>query len=133
MPTAIDYQNVLARSPLQDVGVQEEHMERLFPSADPLIKWIEQPCLIPFLSVIDERDKKAFRDTVVARMIEMTQQTGGGFLELFCCLDVFARKGEKPNHAIHSDGNSAALHSRRLWPRYLRKLGALRTVTLFNY
>ena len=122
MPSAIEYQKELSQSPFQNVEVREEYMERIFPSTDPLIKWIDQPCLVPFLAVIDEKDKQAFRDTVVAQMVERTEQTGGGFLELFCRLDAFARKGEKPNYAIHSNGNSAVLRPRspRLSRRELR-------------
>jgi len=113
MPTAIEYQSILSQSPFQNLEVREEHMERLFPSADSLIKWIDQPCLVPFLAVISEKDKLVFRDTVIDHMIQRTRQTGGGFLELFCRLDVLARKEERPNQAIHSDGNSATLHFRR--------------------
>ena len=111
MPSAIEYQDVLSQSPFQDVEVQEEYMERLFPSADPLVKWIDQPCLVPFLAVVN--DKQEFRDMVIQRMIQETGQPQGGFLEVFCRLDVIAKKGEMPNHAMRTDRNSAAHHSRR--------------------
>ena len=103
MPTAIEYQNMLSQSPFQNVEVQEEHMERLFPSTDPLIKWIDQPCLVPFLAVISENDKQRFRDTVMDHMIQRTRQTEGGFLELFCRLDILAKKEERPNKALEMD------------------------------
>ncbi len=100
------YQNVLLlQSPFRDVKVSEEHKERLFPSADPLIKWIDQPCLVPFLVVISENDKQKFRDTVIAQMLQRTRQTGGGFLELFCRLDVLAKKEERPNQRVNLSGD----------------------------
>ncbi|MFA4915956.1 MAG: methyltransferase domain-containing protein [Syntrophales bacterium] len=92
MPTAIEYQNILSQSPFQNVEVREEHLKRLFPSADSLIKWIDQPCLVPFLAVISEKDKQEFRDTVIDYMIQRTRQSEGRFLELFCRLDVLAIK-----------------------------------------
>ena len=101
---------MLAQSPFQNVEIREEHMERLFPSTDSLIKWIDHPCLVPFLAVISQNNKLAFRDTVIDHMIQRTKQTGDSFLEVFFRLDVLAKKEQRPNHAIHSDGNFAALH-----------------------
>jgi len=93
MPNSTEYQKLLAQSPFRKAEVSEEHKERLFPSAAPLIKWIDQPCLVPFLDVItEEEDKQRFRDTVIDHMLQRTRQNGGGFLELFCRLDVSARK-----------------------------------------
>ena len=92
MPNKIEYQNILLESPFQDVKLSEEFKERLFPSADSLIKWIDQPCLVPFLAVINEKDKQGFRDMVIDQMRRETRQDGGGFLEQFCRIDVLARK-----------------------------------------
>ncbi len=102
MPNSIEYQKMLSQSPFQEVEVWEEHKERLFPSADPLIKWIDQPCLVPFLAVISGKDKQEFRDTVIDHMVQRARQTKGGFLELFCRLDVFAKKEERPNPTLDS-------------------------------
>lgn len=92
MPNSIAYRNILSQSPFQDLEVSEEHKKRLFPSADSLIKWIDQPCLVPFLAVISKKDKQEFRDMVIAQMLQKTRQAEGGFLEHFCRLDVLAKK-----------------------------------------
>lgn len=92
MPTATEYRHSLSQSPFDNAEVREESMERLFPSDAPLIKWIDQPCLVPFLAVIDEKNKQPFRDTVIAQMIKRTKQAGGGFLERFFRLDILAKK-----------------------------------------
>lgn len=92
MPTAREYQKVVSQSPFKDVEVWVEHKKRLFPSAAPLTRWIDQPCLVPFLAVISEKDKQDFRDTVIDRMLRGTRQTDGGFLELFSRIEVLARK-----------------------------------------
>jgi trans-aconitate methyltransferase len=92
MPSATEYQDILNHSPFQDAQVREEPVERLFPDPDPLTRWIEQPCLVPFLAVINEKDKQGFRDRVLEGMLQETGQSTGGFLEMFCRLDVSARK-----------------------------------------
>ncbi|MDD2467695.1 MAG: methyltransferase domain-containing protein [Desulfobulbus sp.] len=92
MPSSIEYKKILSRSPFQDAEVLEEHKERLFPSADSLIKWIDQPCLAPFLAVITEKDKQGFRDSIIDQMLQKTKQATGGFLEQFCRLDILTRK-----------------------------------------
>jgi len=94
MPDLPEYERVLSESPFPDFAVREEYKERLFPSAESLIGWIDQPCLVPYLAVIAEHDKPGFRDAVIARMIQRTKQRTGGFLELFYRLDVIASKKE---------------------------------------
>lgn len=93
MPDSVEYQKLLSRSPFKEIEVSEEHKERLFPSPDPLIKWIDQPCLVPFLAEISEKDKKEeFRNTVMDHMLQETWQSDSGYLEKFCRLDVFLKK-----------------------------------------
>ncbi len=92
MPTLTAYREMLARSPFEDVEVSIEHKERLFPSTDSIIKWIDQPCLVPFLAVVGEDDKQEFRAAVIKEVLDRTRQESGGFLEQFYRLDIRARK-----------------------------------------
>ncbi len=39
-----------------------------------MIKWIDQPSLVPFMAPVPEEDKAVFRRYVIERMIEETQQ-----------------------------------------------------------
>ena len=57
-----------------------------------MVKWIDQPSLVPFLGHIAEKDRKRFRDAVAERMIEQTRQSDGTCFETFRRINVLARK-----------------------------------------
>ena len=92
MPTVAAYEKVLSETSFLDVEVREDVRTRIFPSKESLARWIDVPCLVPFLAVIDEGDRQAFRDTVIGLMVQRTRQAEGGYLEHFCRLDVSGRK-----------------------------------------
>ena len=92
MPNLTEYQDIISRSSFRDVQISEEHKERLFPSADSLIKWIDQPCLVPFLAAIGDENKREFREIVIDQMLHRTRQAQGGYLEQFHRLDILLRK-----------------------------------------
>ncbi|MBU2547207.1 MAG: methyltransferase domain-containing protein [Proteobacteria bacterium] len=92
MPAIEEYSTLMKGSGLDDVKVWGENADRFFPDAEAMIRWIDQPSIVPFLIRIDERHKKAFRDFVVARMIEETRQGDGRCFETFRRVNVFARK-----------------------------------------
>jgi hypothetical protein len=47
---------------------------------------------VPFLACVAEKDKAPFREFVVRRMIEETEQSDGRCFETFRRVNVFARK-----------------------------------------
>jgi trans-aconitate methyltransferase len=57
-----------------------------------MIKWIDQPSLVPFLAHVDDRKKEAFRVFVVRRMIEQTQEQDGRCFETFRRINLSAAK-----------------------------------------
>ena len=61
-------------------------------TAESMTKWIDQPCLVPFLGYVAEKDKQRFRDAVVGRMIEETIQDDGTYFETFSRINVLVRK-----------------------------------------
>jgi trans-aconitate methyltransferase len=74
-----------------DIRVWEENADRLF-SRDELIKWIDQPSIVPFLAPIAEGDKEAFRKAVRERMLEVTLTEDNKHFETFRRVNVFARR-----------------------------------------
>ena len=82
----------VGQSDLRDVRVWGENADRLFPDAEALTNWIDQPSLVPFLPLIGEQERNSFRDYVVQRMIEETAQPGGRYFETFRRINFFARK-----------------------------------------
>jgi trans-aconitate methyltransferase len=92
MPTVNEYQSVADRSGLRNVKVWGDNADRFFPDAQTMVKWVDQPSLVPFLSFVAEGDREAFRSFVVKRMIDETQQNDGRCFETFRRINVSAEK-----------------------------------------
>ncbi len=88
--TALDQTKL--SSGLHDVRVWGENADRFFPDADAMIRWIDQPSLVPFLAHVPDHAKDSFRDLVVNGMIEETKQEGERFFETFRRINVSAVK-----------------------------------------
>ncbi|MBT3363317.1 MAG: methyltransferase domain-containing protein [Chloroflexi bacterium] len=92
MPPVDEYKSIAQISMFKDVKVWEENADRFFSDQEAMIKWIDQPSLVPFLKHIPESDKQAFRDTVVEQMIARTKQADGTCFETFRRINLTARK-----------------------------------------
>jgi trans-aconitate 2-methyltransferase len=91
MPAVEEYTALVEVSGLHDVHVWGENADRFFADAAAIIRWIDQPSIVPFLSRVTEEQKKDFRDYVVRRMIEETRQPDGRCFESFRRINVSAR------------------------------------------
>ena len=92
MPTVNEYAALVKSSGLTDVQVWGENADRFFADSDAMVRWIDQPSIVPFLPCVPDRQKHEFRDFVVSRMIEETKQDDGRCFETFRRLNVYARK-----------------------------------------
>lgn len=92
MPTIDEYRQLVDNSELQEVKVWGENADRFFPDTKALIAWIDQPCLVPFLPYIAEKDKAAFREYVVGELVQETKQDDGRCFETFRRINLFAMK-----------------------------------------
>jgi trans-aconitate 2-methyltransferase len=92
MPAVIEYEELIRRFPFRDIIVWGEVADRYFPDEAALIKWIDQPSLVPFLEVVPIMEKEGFRQYVVEKMLEETRQADGRYFETFRRINVFARK-----------------------------------------
>ncbi len=92
MPPIEEYWHLVGSSGLEDARVWGENADRYFPDKEAMVRWIDQPSIVPFLSRVSDRDKAAFREFVVGRMIEETKQADGRCFETFRRINVFARK-----------------------------------------
>ena len=90
MPTEDAYRALVETAGLGDARVWGENADRCFPDEEAMIRWIDQPSLVPFLVHVAARQKDAFRAFVVRRMIEETKQGDGGCLETFRRINVSA-------------------------------------------
>ncbi len=92
MPSVDEYSRLVASSGLRDVRVWGENADRYFPDAEAMIRWIDQPSLVPFLALVADPAKPSFRDYVVGRMIDRTRQTDGRCFETFRRINLSATK-----------------------------------------
>lgn len=57
-----------------------------------MIKWIDQPSIVPFISIIPDEMKSEFRDDVIKAMLERTLQSDGTCFETFRRIHIRANK-----------------------------------------
>lgn len=92
MPTPDTYYQLAGRFPSRELRVYGENADRFFPDAETMIRWIDQPCLVPFLSWVAPSNRDAFRAEVIEQMVRSTRQPDGRCFELFRRVQVFFRK-----------------------------------------
>jgi trans-aconitate 2-methyltransferase len=92
MPGVGEYEVLVRGCGLQEARVWGENADRFFPDAEALVKWLDQPSLVPFLPHVEEAGRSRFRDYVVRRMLETTRQPDARYFETFRRINVFARK-----------------------------------------
>jgi trans-aconitate 2-methyltransferase len=92
MPSLGQYIWLAARSRFHEIRVWAEDADHAFADGEAMVRWIDQPSLVPFLVCLAEPDKGAFRELVVQRMIEHTRRSDGTCFETFRRINVFARK-----------------------------------------
>jgi len=92
MPTVEQYRRLATAAAFEDIRIWEENADRLFPTAEAITAWIDQPSLVPFLQHLPARLRSSFRDPVVADVLRETRRPAGGHFETFRRLNVLAHK-----------------------------------------
>ncbi len=92
MPSKEEYQKLIDEACFSKVNIQYQNADRFFSNCDEMIRWIDQPSIVPFLEYIPDAIKKDFRDEVVKIMIEKTKQLDGRCFETFRRIDINATK-----------------------------------------
>lgn len=93
LPTAEEYKELFAGIGFSEFDVSLENADRFFDSESTMIKWIDQPAIVPFLEhIADDSVKIKFRERVVDTMVDRFRQADGRCFETFRRLRVFGRK-----------------------------------------
>jgi len=92
MPRVDEYESLVNQSGLHDVQVWGENADRFFPDVETMVKWVDQPSLVPVLVHVPVEQKAAFRDFAINRMIEETRKEDGRCFETFRRINVVARR-----------------------------------------
>jgi len=85
-----EYSSLVHASGLHGTRVWGENGDRFFSDTEAMVRWVDQPSLVPFLPRVPASGQPAFREHVVARMIQETQQSDGRCFETFRRINVFA-------------------------------------------
>jgi trans-aconitate methyltransferase len=92
MPSVEAYSDVARQSDLQNVRVWDGNADRYFPDREAMIRWIDQPSLVPFHSFLPEILRRPFREYVIETMVERTLQPDGSCFETFRRINLSAEK-----------------------------------------
>ena len=92
MPSKSYYEELIANIGYSHFTITEVNRDRYFPTSDEMTKWIDQPCIVPFIECIPDTLKGTFRKEVIEEMLERTQQPDGTCFETFRRLQIYAQK-----------------------------------------
>ena len=95
MPSKDEYEEILGNAGFSKVQLTFENADRYFANGDEMIRWIDQPSIVPFIQYVPDGKKESFRNAVIDMMIERTRETDGRCLETFRRINV---KAIKPHH-----------------------------------
>ncbi len=92
MPSKSQYEKLISDIGFSEFTITEINRDRYFSCPDEMIKWIDQPCIVPFIERVPGALKSTFRKEVIEKMIEKTQQKDGTCFEMFRRIQVYAKK-----------------------------------------
>lgn len=92
MPSKAEYDLLAGTIGFSEVRVIEENKDRYFADVDEMVRWIDQPSIVPFLQNVPDENKEDFRQEVIQNMIDRTQQPDGTCFETFRRINFYAKK-----------------------------------------
>nr|WP_312291448.1 methyltransferase domain-containing protein [Clostridium chromiireducens] len=93
MPSTHEYKELANEAKVfKNINIYEENVDRYFQNEEQIIGWIDQPTIVPFISILPENIKQEFRDKVVEKMLERTKQEDGTYFETFRRINILAEK-----------------------------------------
>ena len=92
MPSKAQYKGLIDSVGFSKVEIIEENKDRYFSNADEMIRWIDQPSIVPFIERVPDEKKESFRKEVIQLMVEKTEQKDGRCFETFRRINVTAVK-----------------------------------------
>ena len=92
MPSKEQYEAIIEPVGFSKIEIVMENKDRYFSDVDEMIKWIDQPSIVPFIKCIPDNMKESFRKEVIQLMIERTKQKNGTCFETFRRINLTAIK-----------------------------------------
>lgn len=98
MPTIDEYKELVSQiGEFENIEVWGENVDRYFKNKEAMIKWIDQPSLVPFMTLLPDEIKETFRETVINKMLINTMQEDGTCFETFRRVNVSMKKRSEIN------------------------------------
>lgn len=92
MPSKFQYEELISDIGYSTYTIKEINRDRYFANASEMIKWIDQPSIVPFIKHIPQELKDTFRQEVIEEMLQRTQQSNGTCFETFRRIRIYAQK-----------------------------------------
>ena len=92
MPSKNEYEAFMKQSGFTSAEIIEENADRYFSNPDEMIRWIDQPSIVPFIKCVPEAQKEAFRHEVIEASLQTALQPDGTCFQPFRRLRVSAYK-----------------------------------------
>lgn len=92
MPAKADYEKIISGSGFSRYSITEVNRDRYFADSDEMVRWIDQPGIVPFIHAISDEWREAFRGEIIKSMLERTLQPDGTCFEEFRRIHVKAVK-----------------------------------------
>ena len=92
MPTVDDYRQLLTTNNFKEIRIWGENADRYFKDEDEMIRWIDQPAIVPFITRVTGSEKASFRKVVIDKMVSITREEDGRCFETFRRINVYGKK-----------------------------------------
>ena len=92
MPSRDTYETMAADAGFSRLEVTDLVRDQVFPTAEAMVAWIDQPCIVPFLAALPKSERTVFRDEVVRRTLERAGRPDGTCFESFRRIRVYATR-----------------------------------------
>ena len=92
MPSLDTYRELVENSVYSSVEVWGEIADRYFPDTEAMLKWVDNPSIVPFKQCLDTATGERFHREVAERMTGETKQSDGTCFEQFRRINMIARK-----------------------------------------
>ena len=92
MPSKEEYAGLVSTIGFSAWTVKAVNRDRYFANASELIRWIDQPCMVPFIGFIPDGLKETFRQDIINEMLKRTYQPNGTYFETFRRIQIYAKK-----------------------------------------
>lgn len=92
LPSKEQYTELISTIGFATYTIKGKNRDRYFSNTEEIIRWIDQPCIVPFIKYIPDELKENFRQEIIEEMLKRTQQPDGTCFETFRRIQIYARK-----------------------------------------